>query len=278
MKKIILRCKSVSLGFFYREPSAAGGYYWLPALLGWNLANVGNTKTVKNNRNWAMLLLHDVYFIRSKDPQIHNNHGCKTTISWFRRTWNESKITLYYWLCTMFMMQFIDLLIVHSFFSFYLSFLCLEACLFHCLWKPAEQMRQNDPPNKCAKMTRQNILPWQPARFTCENNPPNLLARKICHFNSRLACQRSPLLCSKSPGWTRPANPPPPPPAAPQTEQGEGAGSRPGPATHIEQVLLLSFPISWMATYSYMTWYIHILYRADWYEIEIYWCRRKNNC
>ncbi len=36
-----------------------------------------------------MLLLHDIYFIRSKDPQIHNNHGCKTTINWFRRTCNE---------------------------------------------------------------------------------------------------------------------------------------------------------------------------------------------
>jgi hypothetical protein len=55
----------VALGFFYREPSATGGHYWFPALLGWNLANAGNTKTVENNRNWAMLLLHDVYFIRS---------------------------------------------------------------------------------------------------------------------------------------------------------------------------------------------------------------------
>ncbi len=73
----------VSLGFFYRKPSAAGSCYWLPAPLGWKLANVGNTKTVENNRNWAELLLHDVYFIRSKDPQIQNNHGCKTTISWF---------------------------------------------------------------------------------------------------------------------------------------------------------------------------------------------------
>ncbi len=115
-------------GFFYREPSAAGGYYWLPAPLGWNLANAGNTKTVENNRNWAMLLLHDVYFIRSKNPQIHNNHGCKTTINWFRRTCNESKITLYYWLYTMFMMQFTDLLIVY-FFSFLLLF--FKACLFH---------------------------------------------------------------------------------------------------------------------------------------------------
>jgi hypothetical protein len=29
----------VSLGFFYRELSAAGGYDWLPAPLGWKLAN-----------------------------------------------------------------------------------------------------------------------------------------------------------------------------------------------------------------------------------------------
>jgi hypothetical protein len=49
-------------------------------------------------------------------------------------------------------------------------------------------MRQNDPPNKCAKMTRQNILPWQRAGFIRENNPLNLFARKICHFNSQLAC------------------------------------------------------------------------------------------
>ncbi len=81
--------------FFFSEPSAAGGYNWLPAPLGWKLANAGNTKTVQNNRNWAELLLHDVYFIRSKDPQNHNNHSCKTTINWFRRTCNESKITLY---------------------------------------------------------------------------------------------------------------------------------------------------------------------------------------
>jgi hypothetical protein len=56
---------SVALGFFYREPSATGSYCWLPAPLGWKLAYVGNRKTVENNRNWAELLLHDVYFICS---------------------------------------------------------------------------------------------------------------------------------------------------------------------------------------------------------------------
>ncbi len=92
---------AVALGFFYRELSATGSYYWLPAPLGWKLVYAGNTKTAENNRNWAELLLHDVYFIRNKDPQIHNNHGCKATINWFSRTCNESKITLYYWLYTM---------------------------------------------------------------------------------------------------------------------------------------------------------------------------------
>ena len=57
---------SVAPGFFNREPSATGSYYWLPAPLGWKLANAGNTKTVENNRNWAELLLHDVYFIAVK--------------------------------------------------------------------------------------------------------------------------------------------------------------------------------------------------------------------
>jgi hypothetical protein len=96
----VYACTIVALGFFYRKPSATGSYCWLPAPLGWKLAYAGNTKTVENNRNWAELLLHDVYFIRSKDPQIHNNHVSKTTINWFSRTCNESKITLYYWLYT----------------------------------------------------------------------------------------------------------------------------------------------------------------------------------
>ncbi len=128
-------CRCCGAGVLLSRTFSSG---WLllapPPPLGWNLANAGNTKTVENNRNWAELLLHDVYFIRSKDSQIHNNHGCKTTINWFRRTCNESKITLYYWLYTMLIMQFTDLLIVH-FFSF---FSCFGACLFHWLWKPAK--------------------------------------------------------------------------------------------------------------------------------------------
>ncbi len=35
---------TVSLGFFYRELSAAGGYNWLPAPLGWKLGTQGTRK------------------------------------------------------------------------------------------------------------------------------------------------------------------------------------------------------------------------------------------
>ena len=73
-----------------------------------------------------------------KNPQIHNNHGCTTTINWFRRTCNESKITLYYWLYTMFIMQFTDLLIIHFFSCLCFSFLSFETRLFHWPWKPAK--------------------------------------------------------------------------------------------------------------------------------------------
>ncbi len=58
-------------------------------------------------------------------------------------------------------MQFTDLLIIH--FSFF--FLCFS---FHL--KPACFIGHENPPNKCAKMTRQN-------------NPPKWSARKVCHGN-----------------------------------------------------------------------------------------------
>jgi hypothetical protein len=89
-------------------------------------------------------------------------------------------------------------------------------------------------------MTRQNILPWQPAGFTRENNPQNLLARKICHFKSRLACQRSPLPCLKP--QARPSPPTlPPPQTAPQTEPG-GGGREPARPTHA----------SWTGTFTFL--------------------------
>jgi hypothetical protein len=165
---------------------------------------------------------------------------CKTTINWFRRTCNESKTTLYYWLYTMFTMQFTDLLIVH-FFSF-LFFSSKLACFFDC-----ENLL-----NKCAKMTRQINAPKCPAKISCRGNLPDSPARIIRRIYSpeksaistRGLLARDPPFPAQNP-QARPGPPTlPPPQQLRQRSRGEGAGSRPGPPTHIEQVLLLSFPIS----------------------------------
>ncbi len=55
-----------SWGNFYGKPLAAGSHSWLPAPLECSLADAKNAGTVQNNRNEVQLLLHDVYFIRSK--------------------------------------------------------------------------------------------------------------------------------------------------------------------------------------------------------------------
>ena len=92
-------------------------------------------------------------------------------------------------------------------------------------------MCQNDPPNKCAKMTRQNILAWQPAGFTRENNPPNLLAQKNLPFQLAACLPKIPPSLLKIPRLDPARQPSPPPPAAPPTEQG-GGGRDPAPPTH----------------------------------------------
>ncbi len=223
----------VSLGFFYRELSAAGGYYWLPAPLGWKLANAGNMKTVENNRNWAELLLHDVYFFRSKDPQIHNNHSCKTTINWFSRTCNESKTTLYSWLYTMILSN----LQIHWLYTLFFLLICLFFALKLACFSDYE-----NPPNECAKMTRQINVPKWPAKISCRGNLPDSSTRIIRRIYSpeKSAISTRGLLARNSPSPAQnpqagPGPPTLPPPTAPPTEQGEGAGSRPDPPTHLNR-------------------------------------------
>ncbi len=135
----------------------------------------------------------------------------------------------------MIIMQFTDLLSI-IFFPFLLLFLFFK--------KPASFSGHENPPNKCAQINPPEksamATGWihprlKPAEFTRRKNPPFQLAACLPEI---------PLPRSKSPGKTWPAIPPPLPPAARPTEQGEGAGSRPGPPTHLEQVLLLSFPFS----------------------------------
>ncbi len=62
MKSLIL----CSWGNFYGKPLAAGSHSWLPAPLECSLTDARNSRTVQNNRNEVQLLLHGVYFIRSK--------------------------------------------------------------------------------------------------------------------------------------------------------------------------------------------------------------------
>ena len=132
-----------------------------------------------------------------------------------------------------------------------------------------------NPPNNCAKMTRQINVPKWPAKISCRENLPDWPARIIRRIympekpaiSTRGLLARDPPFPAQNPqARPGPPSPPPPPQQLHQRSRGRGRGSRPGPPTHLEQVLLLSFPFSWMVTYLYMTRYIHILYRADWYE------------
>ncbi len=95
--------------------------------------------------------------------KIHNNHGCTTTMNLFRRTCKESKITLYYWLYTMIIMQFTGLLSVH-----FSSFLC-----FSFLQKPACFTGYENPPNKCGKITRRDP-PFPAQNPQARPGPPSL--------------------------------------------------------------------------------------------------------
>ena len=124
-------------------------------------------------------------------------------------------------------------------------------------------MCQNDPPKWPANITRHGNLLDSPARITRRIYLPE----KTSHFNSRLACQRSPLPCSKSPGRTWLAIPPPPLRLR-QRSGGRGQGAGPAHPRILNSYFSFLFHISWMATYSCITQYIHILHRADWMKYK----------
>ena len=115
---------------------------------------------------------------------------------------------------------------IHWFYISFASLFFAQQLVFHCLW---------NPPNKCAKLTRQMDPPRWPAKKSCHENLPNPPAR----MTRQIYLPEIPPSPLKIPRQDMLANLPPP--TAPPTERGEGAGSRPGPPTHIEQVLFLSF-------------------------------------
>ncbi len=145
----------------------------------------------------------------------------------------------------------------------YISFLIFALLFF--LWNPLVSLtmktRQINAPKWSAKMTRQNVLSWQPAGFTRENNPPNLLARKTCHFNLRLACQRPPFPAQNpqarpGPPSLPPPPPPPPPPAAPPMEPG-GGGREPAWPTRAHWTGTFTFIPQFMNEYTSLYGTIH---------------------
>ncbi len=142
---------------------------------------------------------------------------------------------------------------IHWLYIFFPFLPCLTAC-FSLLVK----IRQINAPKWPAKISCRKNLPDSPARITCRIYLPEKPA-----ISTRGLLARDPPFPAQNP-QAGPGLPTLPPPTAPPTERGKGAGRQPGPPRHIEQVLLLFFHISWMATYPCKAQCIHILHRADW--------------
>ena len=149
-------------------------------------------------------------------------------------------------------------------YTFYFSILSL----FFSLKTPWFTGHEN-PPNKCAKITRQKNPPVKSTVKTCQiyvqRQPAEFTRRKNPPLFFRLLLAREPPFPAQNP-QARPGPPSLPPPAAPSTEQG-GGGRELARPTHASWTGTFTFiPFSWIATYSYMTQHIHILHRVDWYE------------
>ncbi len=155
----------------------------------------------------------------------------------------------------MLMMQFTDSLIVHSF-----SFSCFRIYLLHWLW---------NPPNKCAKMSRQINAPKWPAKMSCHENLPDSPARMIRRIYSpeKSAISTRGLLARDPPSLLKiprldPARQPSPPHSSANGAGGRGQGGNPAHPRILNSTFTF-FPLSWMATYPCITRHIHILHRAD---------------
>ena len=120
-------------------------------------------------------------------------------------------------------------------------------------------------------MTRQIDPPSGPAKMSCHGNTPNPPA----NMTRQIHLPEIPPSPLKIPRQDMTCQPPPPlPPTAPSAEQGEGVGSRPGPPTHLVQVLLLSLTCLHILTgHNIYAFYIE---RINKYKM--YCFRRRKNC
>ncbi len=120
----------------------------------------------------------------------------------------------------MFIMQFTGSLIVHFF-----SFSCFGICFF---------IDCENPPNKCAKMTRQINAPKWPPKISCHENLPESPARIIRQIYSpeksaistRGLLARDPPFPAQNP-QARPGPPTPPPHSSANGAGGRGQGAGP---------------------------------------------------
>ena len=120
-------------------------------------------------------------------------------------------------------------------------------------------------------MTRQTDPPSRPAKMSCRRNTPNPHANVTRQTHK----PKIPPPRFKIPRQDTTRQPPPPPsPHGSFSGAGEGVGSRPGPPTHLVQVLLLSLTCLHILTgHNIYAFYIE---RINKYEI--YCFRRRKNC
>ncbi len=144
-------------------------------------------------------------------------------MNWFRRTCKERKTTLYYWLYTMIIMQLTGLLSIH--FTF-LYLLCLSS-------KSAWFTGHENPPNKCAKITRQKNPPVKSAVKTCQIyvrlRPTEFTRRKNPPLQLAACLPEKPPSPLRIPRQDPARHPPPPPPGSSVNGEG-GRGQGAGPA------------------------------------------------
>ncbi len=197
------------------------------------------------------------YQSQSRIHKIHNNHGDYYELVQKNLQGKQNNIIL--------LATYNDYNAIYR--STECTFLLLSFLFFQ---KPTCFTGHENSPNKCAKINRRNNPPEKSAMATCwihtRLKPAEFTFRKDAPFQLAVCLPEIPPSLLKIPREDPARHPSPPPPQLRQRSRGEGAGSRPGAPTHLEQVLLLSFPFSWMVTYPYMTRHIHILHRADWYE------------
>ncbi len=124
-------------------------------------------------------------------------------------------------------------------------------------------------------MTRQINVPKWPAKISCRENLPDSPARITCRIylpekpaiSTRGLLARDPPFPAQNPQAGHGSLTLPPPHGS--ANGAGGVGREPAWPTHAYWTgTFLSFHISWMATYSCITQYIHILHRVDWMKYK----------